>query len=1484
MNDNFLNLLKQLELQEKTDIYNGDLIEIIIDPANDSWLFDVEFDEPISISDFEKFHEKIKGLPNKIKSCKKTALTVRYKNNDYSRLTDYYDFVLRRLAEDKPRFSAIIDFDIDQTKNRLEVVCPSDGTFVTGMLYEIKSELLKMGFDVLLATRICKEKIKIKDRIIKSSHDFENTVNQQQEFEVVEKRFVNFNSHVVRGIKHTISDIPVSENDLIEYKSMNENKAIFTIEGEITKVEYKALNTGSHLYTFILSSDVDSTYVKKFVKDKDEKKFFDGTKVGMMAKIKGNATFDTFSGEVTVTAIIFERTNYVIPKDPRKDLAKEKRVELHLHTKMSTLDGINSIGDFVKTAKKWGHEAIALTDHGNVQSFPELYKATKDKSIKPIYGCEFIFVNEKELSIVQNPIDLPFNDATYVVFDIETTGLSVNYDKIIEISAIKVKNNQIVDQFDTFINPERPISLLTTRLTSIKNSDVALAPKIEEVIPKFKEFFKGSVMVAHNAHFDMGFIYNELRQNDLFDETYTTIDTLQIARSMYSGQLKRFNLKAVSKFFKVNLEQHHRAEYDTRATQEIFLHMLRDARSHGITNIKDFNMLSDKSDAYKHAISKHINIIVKNQTGLRNLYKIVSDANTTHFYRGARLLRSVLDENREGLLVGSGCMNSMFFEKAKNKSFEELKEFAKYFDYLEVQPLKDFMHLDRDMDNWKENIQDTLMRIIQVGKELNIPVVATGDVHHITEKDKKYREIYVSTPVVGGGLHPLSRYDSIPSQYFRTTNEMLEEFFFLDEETRKEIVIDNTQLINNQIDFVKAFIPELYAPKDDFLALEGIPSIQNKLIKMVNDKARELYGNTLPKIVEARINKEIKSITENKFSTVYYISHLLVKKSLDEGYLVGSRGSVGSSLVATLMDITEVNPLPPHYVCPKCQFSSFKMTNDQKTKYSFEDEEIRLQAILDNYETGFDLPSEICPMCGNEMNKDGHSIPFETFLGFKGDKVPDIDLNFSGDYQPVVHEYIRKIFGHERAFRAGTISTVAEKTAFGYVKGYLEKRDVFMRKAEIERSASNITGVKRSTGQHPGGIVVVPSYKEIIDITPVQFPADDTSGAWRTTHFDYHSFEDNLFKLDVLGHDDPTMIRFLMDYVKQHPIDFEFTKATDIPLDDPKVYSLLNSTQSIGLEPSELGLDSEVASFGVPEMGTRFVRDMLKDSRPNTFADIVKISGLSHGTDVWLNNAKDLVTGKSRFGKIPFKEVIGCRDDIMVSLIAWGMREDTAFEISEFIRKGKAAGNPDKWEGYKLVMKEHKIPDWYIWSCGKIKYMFPKAHATAYVMMALRIAWFKYYHPIVFYAAYFSKRASDFDVYALKGGEYKIYEKYAEINKHGYRPTETEKRQAVVLEVAYEMVKRGFKFKNIDLNVSEARDFVIDEDNKSLILPFITIDGLGLKVAESIVKAREEGPFKSKDDVKERTSVSKTLFNKLDMLDVFEGMPDNSQMNLFNLS
>ncbi len=1481
MNNKFLKLLEMLDLLNKKDVLNGKIKEISVNDADKCWFFDIEFPYPLNIDDFDLFTKRLDLLPKKVESIKKATYKIVYKKSDYEKLEEYYDFVLRKLSKKKPRFTSILDFEIDILNNKIEVVCPEDATFVSELLHELKVELSNLGFNCILSTKMSVDKPLIKEKIVKQAKVFQNEVLQNFELTDEENIFETYNNNVIRKIANTISEIPVSENDLLEFKSANE-KAFFTFEGEVVSVDFRGINGTTSLFTFIVSDEFDSVYVKKFVKDKPEKDFLNKTKVGMHIKVAGAAVYDKFMNEVSITAISIQRTKFPVIKDTRRDLEKEKRIELHLHTKMSTLDGISSITDYVETAKKWGHKAIALTDHSNVQSFPDLHRATKDKSIKPIYGAEFAFVDEADLQIVKNPVDVSFDDAVYTVFDIETTGLSVNFDKVIEIAAVKIRNNQIVAEYQTYVNPEIPISKLTTKITSIKNSDVALAPKIDEAIIGFNEFFKDTIVVAHNASFDMGFINKLLKEHNLYKGPITSVDTIAIARSCYGDKLKRFNLKAVARYFKVELIQHHRAIYDTRATADIFLHMLRDARKVGILNINDFNKLSTKSNAYKYSINKHINLIVQNEVGLRNLYNIVSIANTTNFYKEARLLKEVLDKNREGILIGSGCMNSNFFENALNKEYEETLEKAKYYDYLEIQPISDFAHLEEDQDNALENMKSTLLKIIAIGKELNIPVVATGDVHHLLKSDKRYREIYVATPVVGGGLHPLSRYSDIPSQYFRTTSEMLEEFSFLDDDTAFEIVVINTNKINDMVEFVQAFKPELYAPTDDFLALEGIPSIENKLIKMVGDRSKELYGKELPIIVQERINKEIKSITENKFSTVYYISHLLVKKSLDEGYLVGSRGSVGSSFVATLMDITEVNPLAPHYVCPKCFFSSFKMTNEEKTKYGMDDNEIKLQSILDKVDSGFDLPNELCPVCNAEMRKDGHSIPFETFLGFKGDKVPDIDLNFSGDYQPVVHEYIREIFGVDRTFRAGTISTVAARTAFGYVKGFIEKKNLQMRKAEIERIASNITGVKRSTGQHPGGIVVVPNYKEIIDVTPVQYPADDIESSWRTTHFDYHSFEDNLFKLDVLGHDDPTMIRYLMDYVAINPLEFPFSKAIDIPMDDSEVYRLLNSTDVIGLTNEDL--NSSVASFGIPEMGTNFVRGMLKDSRPKTFADIVKISGLSHGTDVWLNNAKDLVLGKNiKYGKIPFKEVIGCRDDILVYLIENGMDQAEAFEIAEFVRRGKPSKDKPKWDGYKIIMREAKIPEWYIWSCGKIKYMFPKAHATAYVMMALRIAWFKLYKPILFYSAYFSKRASDFDVYAFTGGEYTIMKKMNEIEEKGRSATETEKRLYTVLEIANEMIKRGFNFNPIDIHLSEARNFKIGEDGKSLILPFITVDGLGLKVANSIVDARNKSEFKSKDDVKERTGASKTLFNKLDMLDVFKDLPDNSQLNLFEI-
>lgn len=1484
MKDRFLRLLEMLKLQDKINIYNGELrnFEVIttVNNANDSWFFDIALQKPIDIEDFKILGDRIRQLPKVIKGVSNADYKISYKEMDYDQLEEYYDYVIRTMAKKKPRFSSIIDFDIDREENKIVVVRPKDATFVTELLYELKEELLKFGFDVILSSRICADSETITERMARQDRIFMNEVIQSVETAPEEIHYVNIDQKIVRGQKNAISEVPKTEEELNEFKSMND-KAIFTLEGEIVKIEDRKINDTTDLYSFIITDEEDSVFIKKWVKEQKDKAFIQGIKVGMKMKVKGVAQYDKFSGEITIVANTIEHTNKVVPKDTRRDLERDKRIELHVHTKMSTLDGIDDVKDYVKTAKQWGHKAIAITDHGNVQGFPELYKSTKDESIKPIYGAEFTFVSEEDYQIVKNPRNIPFDEAVYTVFDIETTGLSVHYDKIIEIAAVRIQNNHIVAEFQTYVNPQREISMFTTKLTSIKNSDVQDAPLISKAIKEFYEFSKGTVLVAHNANFDIGFIENEYDNNNISYDALTSIDTLSIARNCYADNLKRFNLKSVARFFKVELTQHHRAIYDTRTTADVFLHMLRDARRVGISNIKDFNKLSRNQEGFKHVISKHINLLVQNDKGLRNLFKITSIANTTHFYKEARLLKHVLDQNREGLLIGTGCMNSAFFEIALNKSYKQLKETAKYYDYIELTPISDFKYLSEELENWQYVIKDTMKRIIKVAKELDIPVVATSDAHHISPQDSKYRDIYVQTPVVGGGIHPLSRYKEIPSQYMRTTNEMLEEFDFLDEDIRREIVITNTHFINDKIDFVKAFKSELYAPTDDFMALDNIPSIENKLIKMVSDRSKKIYGEDVPKLVKDRIDKEIKSITTNKFSTVYYISHLLVKKSLDEGYLVGSRGSVGSSLVATLMDITEVNPLPPHYVCPKCHFSSFKMTHEEKSKYGIKEIEEPLQVILDKTESGFDLPKKLCPVCSEELYKDGHSIPFETFLGFKGDKVPDIDLNFSGDYQPVVHEYIRSIFGNERAFRAGTISTVAEKTAFGYVKGYLERKNISMRKAEIERRASRIVGVKRSTGQHPGGIVVVPNYKEIIDVTPVQYPADDTTSSWRTTHFDYHSFEDNLFKLDVLGHDDPTMIRYLMDYVKKHPLEFPFSEATEIPLDDPNVYRLLNSTDVINLQPSDLN-GSQVASFGIPEMGTKFVRDMLTDSRPNNFADAVKISGLSHGTDVWLNNAKNLVVGHNKYGKIPFKQVIGCRDDIMVALINWGMKEATAFEISEFIRKGKAVDNKTQWETYKQIMRNHKIPEWYIWSCGQIKYMFPKAHATAYVMMAMRIAWFKVYKPILFYSAYFSKRASDFDVYAMQGGEYEINKRMQEIDEKGNRATETEKRLYTVLELANEMVKRGYHFRPIDIDKSHARNFVIHEDGKSLILPFITIDGLGLKVAKSITNARKESPFKSKSDIQERTQLSKTLFTKLEMLNCFDHLPDDSQMNLFD--
>ncbi len=1476
----FDTLLNVLDLNDLKKTLNGKLIELQVDEKTNAWHFVIELQKPLEIEVFKRFVERIEDLPIVLDSCQHVEYNITYQEENHDSIAEYYDYALKKIMRQKPRYQALKDMDVEAIKQGLQIVCPKDGAYVEDMLKDIKDRLLRYGFSVQLSVRYCEEAPTIKDRIEANTEaDIKNTETQNTTLS-----FEAYKNQSVPNVKDTIADVPTTEVKLNEYKSAH-NNANFSLEGLVETVDSKAIKKQTTLYTFVLSDRDDAIYVKKFVRDKDEMVFLNHVQPGMRMKVRAYAQYDHFNDEVVLIADNIECTNKPVQRDVRKDEAKHKRVELHLHSKMSTLDGIDAIKDYVQTAKSFNHHAIALTDHDNVQAFPEFEAIAKKTGIKPIYGAELSVVDEAMTKLAWHDYDGSLRDATYTVFDIETTGLSANFDHIIEISAIKIKDHQVIDQFDAFVNPKQPLSDFTKRLTGIKDSDVKNADSIETVLPKFKAFFKDTIMVAHNATFDMAHIYENLKTIGQYDGPLPTIDTLQIARQLYGDKLKRFNLKAVAKHFNVELKRHHRAESDTRATGDIFLHMLSDFDKLGF---KQFDDLKDPKkhlrnyDPYKHAKAGHVSVLVKNKTGLKNLYKLISIANTTYFYKTPKLPKKVLEQYKEGLLVGSGCMNSDFFEIALNQGEEALKTQAETFDYLEIQPLEDYLYKAKDMTDIKGRIIETMQRIKRISEDLAIPLVATGDVHHIDKESVKFRDIYIQTPVVGGGYHELFKYDEIPSQYYRTTEEMKASFAeVFDENIIEDIVVTQPNNIAESIETFDAFPKGLFAPKDDFLALEGIVSIEDKMVDMVMQKARSLYGDTLPKMVDERLQKELKSITENKFSTVYYISHLLVKKSLDEGYLVGSRGSVGSSLVATLMDITEVNPLAPHYVCKKCHFSSFKMTQDEKEAYGVKPEEKGLQMLLESVDSGFDLKPMPCPKCDAPLKKDGHDIPFETFLGFKGDKVPDIDLNFSGDYQAKVHEYIRSLFGKERAFRAGTISTVAQKTAFGYVKGYAEKRDLSLRKAEIERRAQRITGVKRSTGQHPGGIVVVPDYKEIYDVTPVQYPADDITSSWRTTHFDYHSFEENLFKLDVLGHDDPTMIRYLMDFVKDDPINFPFSDARDIPLDDKNVYKMLSGTEILHLKPSDIR--SDVASYGIPEMGTSFVRGMLKASLPESFADIVKISGLSHGTDVWLNNAEMLVSGKTPYGPIPFKDVIGCRDDIMVYLIQNGLPNDVAFEISEFIRKGKASKDIKKWSEYKDVMREYSIPEWYIWSAGQIKYMFPKAHATAYVIMALRIAWFKLHRPIYFYAAYFSKRAQAFDLVAMQGGEYAMEKRMDEIRNKGNQATDPEKKLYTVLEVALEMTKRGYHFKPVSIMESAATEFKISQDNEGLRLPFLALDGLGEKVAKSITKARDEKIFTSREDVKERTALSTTLFNKLEALDAFGDLPDTSQMNLFEL-
>ncbi|MRX70629.1 PolC-type DNA polymerase III [Bacillus lacus] len=1209
-------------------------------------------------------------------------------------------------------------------------------------------------------------------------------------------------------------------------QSIEDEERRIVVQGYVFDAETKELRSGRTLATFKITDYTSSIMVKMFARDKEDAALLQNVKKGMWLKARGSIQNDTFVRDLVMIANDINE----IQAEERKDTAPEgeKRVELHLHSPMSQMDAVTSISKYVAQAKKWGHKAIALTDHGVAQSFPEAYSAGKKNGIKILFGVEANLVDDG-VPIAYNDANIHLDDAAYIVFDVETTGLSAVYDTIIELAAVKIKDGEIVDRFESFANPHHPLSATTIDLTGITDDMVRNAPEVEEVLRRFKEWIGNDILVAHNASFDMGFLnagYKKLLKAPKAGNP--VIDTLELARLLYPD-LKNHRLNTLCKRFDIDLTQHHRAIYDAEATGYLLLKMLKDATEKGIQNHNQFNDFMGQGNAYQRSRPHHVTLMAQNEIGLKNLFKLVSLSHIQYFFRVPRIPRSVLQKHREGLLVGSACDKGEVFEGMMQKSPEEVEEAAAFYDYLEVQPPEVYQHLI-ELDYIKDefSLKEIISNIVSLGEKLGKPVAATGNVHYLNEEDKIYRQILVSSQ---GGANPLNRH-KLPDVHFRTTNEMLDCFSFLDKETAKKIVVDNPQLITDMVEDVKPIKDDLYTPK-----IEGA---DEEMREMSYSMARRIYGDELPELVEARLEKELKSIIGHGFAVIYLISHKLVKKSLDDGYLVGSRGSVGSSFVATMTEITEVNPLPPHYVCPNCKKSEF-----------FNDGSVG---------SGFDLPDKDCPQCGTKYVKDGHDIPFETFLGFKGDKVPDIDLNFSGEYQPKAHNYTKDLFGEEYVYRAGTIGTVAEKTAYGYVKGYAGDHNLHLRNAEIDRLVQGCTGVKRTTGQHPGGIIVVPDYMDIYDFSPIQFPADAAGSEWKTTHFDFHSIHDNLLKLDILGHDDPTVIRMLQDLSGIDP--------KTIPTDDPEVMKIFSGTESLGVTQEQILC--KTGTLGIPEFGTRFVRQMLEDTKPTTFSELVQISGLSHGTDVWLGNAQELIHN----GTCTLSDVIGCRDDIMVYLIYQGLEPSLAFKIMESVRKGKGL-TPEMEE----EMKKNNVPAWYIDSCLKIKYMFPKAHAAAYVLMAVRIAYFKVHLPLLYYAAYFTVRADDFEIDTMIKGSAAIKAKIEEINAKGLDASTKEKNLLTVLEISLEMSERGYSLQKVDLYRSSASEFIIDGD--TLIPPFNSIPGLGTNVALNIVKARQEGEFLSKEDLQQRGKVSKTLIEYLDNHGCLEALPDQNQLSLF---
>lgn len=1373
---------------------------------------------------------------------------ITYKDNEISKetLIDIVDKAIYKLKENNATsksFLFLYRINIEQNKIMIELKnkIAIENLYDSKINIKLERILAEFGINNFNVFFIPGDFSKEIDKLEKEKENIIFTLSEKIDKEIAEikanpqlsKENNSSDTWTNKAVKRNSRKIKGTPISIGEFKDIYEGESCI-IQGEVFSVESRELKNGTILKTFRITDNSNSLTIKKFQKNNAN----DDIEVENFIKASGRKQLDKFSDNEEV--LIASSINKLdITKETKVDTSEEKMVELHTHSKMSEMVGVTEITDLINTAKSFGHKSMAITDYSVVHTFPIAFNQTKkDKDFKAILGCEMYMIDD-EKPMVLNPKDIPIEEETFVVFDLETTGLNSHDNEIIEIGAIKLKGTRIIDKFSEFVKPKNKIPEKIQKLTSISDAMVADALGIEEVLPKFIEFSKDATLVAHNAKFDMSFIRRDCKKILNIDFDPTVIDTLQMARDVMPN-LKSFGLGPLTKKLGVALESHHRAVDDSQATAGMFVIFLNKYFDIGITNLKDitgaFPLNVEKQDT--------INIIalVQNQEGLKNLYKLVSLAHKDHFgSKKARILKSEVQALRKGLLIGGST--TVHYRNTNDISsnyldynFKGVEESIQFYDYVELLSKENFNELIEEdgtnrISNYKavENMNSYIYNLCQKYNKL---VTASSNVHYLERDEANIRSILL----YGSGTAFNKRQYLIDNGfYFKTTNELLEEFSYLGTDIAKEIVIKNTNAIADKIEKVQPIPDGFYPPELD--------NSENIVRDMTYEKAHRIYGNPLPEIVNKRLERELNSIINHGFSVLYLSAQKLVKKSLDNGYLVGSRGSVGSSLVAFMMGITEVNALYPHYICenPECKYSEF----------------------TDKEGAGVDLPEKNCPKCGKLLKRDGHAIPFEVFMGFDGDKVPDIDLNFSGEYQSEIHRYCEEMFGKSNVFKAGTISTLAEKNAIGYVRKFFEDHEISGNNAEIFRRAAKVEGAKKTTGQHPGGMVIVPKNMEVYDFCPIQHPANDINNDSITTHFDYHVMDEQLVKLDILGHDDPTTIKMLQEYTG--------VNIYDIPIADSDTLQLFSGTDILNVSPEDIG--STIGTFGVPEFGTQFVRQMLVDTRPKTFAELVRISGLSHGTDVWLNNAQQFI----REGKATLSDVITVRDDIMNYLIDNGIEKLTAFKIMEFVRKGKPSKDPEQWQKYSDILKEKNVKDWYIESCKKIKYMFPKGHAVAYVMMAMRIAYFKVHYPLAFYAAYLTRKIDDFD-FEIMGNSDLAKAKLEELKQESKLDVK-KKTQFSICEIVIEMYARGFEFLKIDLYKSEGFKFTI-EDGK-IRVPLLGINGLGSSVIENLIKERNSDQFLSYEDLKRRTKISSTTLDKLKSINAVENLSDTNQICLF---